>query len=127
MLATRSGLVKKSLLTDYDSPRTGGIIAINLREDDEVIAASLVSAEDDLLLVSRKAQSIRFHASDDTMRPMGRATSGVIGMRFTDGDELLEMHVVREGADVLVATGGATPSGRPRTSTPFRAGAAAAC
>jgi DNA gyrase subunit A len=105
VIATRSGLVKKSLLTDYDSPRSGGIIAINLREDDEVIAASLVSAEDDLLLVSRKAQSIRFHASDDTMRPMGRATSGVIGMRFTDGDELLDMHVVREGADVLVATG----------------------
>ena len=105
VIATRSGLVKKSLLTDYDSPRSGGIIAINLREDDEVIAASLVSAEDDLLLVSRKAQAIRFHASDDTMRPMGRATSGVIGMRFTDGDELLDMHVVREGADVLVATG----------------------
>ena len=105
VIATRSGLVKKSLLTDYDSPRSGGIIAINLREDDEVIAASLVSAEDDLLLVSRKAQSIRFHASDDTMRPMGRATSGVIGMRFTDGDVLLDMHVVREGADVLVATG----------------------
>ncbi len=105
VIATRSGLVKKSLLTDYDSPRSGGIIAINLREDDEVIAASLVSPEDDLLLVSRKAQSIRFHATDDTMRPMGRATSGVIGMRFTDGDELLDMHVVREGADVLVATG----------------------
>jgi DNA gyrase subunit A len=105
VIATRSGLVKKSVLTDYDSPRSGGIIAINLREDDEVIAASLVSPEDDLLLVSRKAQSIRFHATDDTMRPMGRATSGVIGMRFTDGDELLDMHVVREGADVLVATG----------------------
>src|SRR5580692_5044995 len=105
VIATRSGLVKKSLLTDYDSPRSGGIIAINLREDDEVIAASLVSPEDDLLLVSRKAQSIRFHATDETMRPMGRATSGVIGMRFTDGDELLDMHVVREGADVLVATG----------------------
>ncbi len=105
VIATRSGLVKKSLLTDYDSPRSGGIIAINLREDDEVIAASLVSPEDDLLLVSRKAQAIRFHAADDTMRPMGRATSGVIGMRFTDGDELLDMHVVREGADVLVATG----------------------
>ena len=104
VIATRSGLVKKSLLTDYDSARAGGIIAINLREDDEVIAASLVSPEDDLLLVSRRAQSIRFHATDDTMRPMGRATSGVIGMRFTDGDELLDMHVVREGADVLVAT-----------------------
>ena len=120
VIATRSGLVKKSLLTDYDSPRSGGIIAINLREDDEVIAASLVSPEDDLLLVSRKAQSIRFHASDDTMRPMGRATSGVIGMRFTDGDELLDMHVVREGADVLVATGGGYAKRTPSDQYPVQ-------
>jgi DNA gyrase subunit A len=105
VLATRSGMVKKSRLTDFDSPRAGGIIAINLREDDEVIAARLVSPEQDLVLVSKKAQAIRFHASDDVLRPMGRATSGVIGMRFTDGDELLGMYVVREGADVLVATG----------------------
>ena len=95
VLATSGGLVKKSRLTDFDSPRTGGIIAINLREDDEVIAARLVSPEDDLLLVSRKAQAIRFHATDEALRPMGRATSGVIGMRFTNGDELLGMHVVR--------------------------------
>jgi DNA gyrase subunit A len=120
VIATRSGLVKKSLLTDYDSPRSGGIIAINLREDDEVIAASLVSPEDDLLLVSRKAQSIRFHATDDTMRPMGRATSGVIGMRFTDGDELLDMHVVREGADVLVATGGGYAKRTPSDQYPLQ-------
>ena len=106
VLATRSGMVKKSRLTDFDSPRTGGIIAINLREDDEVIAARLVSPEQDLLLVSKKAQAIRFHASDEALRPMGRATSGVIGMRFADGDELLGMYVAREGADVLVATGG---------------------
>ena len=106
VLATSSGLVKKSRLSDFDSPRAGGIIAINLREDDEVIAARLVSPDDDLLLVSRQAQAIRFHASDDALRPMGRATSGVIGMRFSNGDELLGMHVVREGADVLVATGG---------------------
>jgi DNA gyrase subunit A len=106
VLATRSGMVKKSRLTEFDSPRTGGIIAINLREDDEVIAARLVSPEQDLLLVSKKAQAIRFHASDAVLRPMGRATSGVIGMRFADGDELLGMYVAREGADVLVATGG---------------------
>jgi DNA gyrase subunit A len=106
VLATSSGLVKKSRLTDFDSPRSGGIIAISLREDDEVIAARLVSADQDLLLVSRHAQAIRFHATDEALRPMGRATSGVIGMRFTDGDLLLGMHVVREGADVLVATGG---------------------
>jgi DNA gyrase subunit A len=106
VLATKSGLVKKSRLTDFDSPRSGGIIAINLREDDEVIAARLVSPEDDLLLVSKQAQAIRFHATDEALRPMGRATSGVIGMRFADGDEMLGMHVVREGADVMVATVG---------------------
>jgi DNA gyrase subunit A len=106
VLATSAGLVKKSRLTDFDSPRSGGIIAINLREDDEVIAARLVSAEQDLLLISKHAQAIRFRATDEALRPMGRATSGVIGMRFTDGDQLLGMHVVSEGADVLVATSG---------------------
>jgi DNA gyrase subunit A len=105
VLATKSGLVKKTKLTDFDSPRSGGIIAINLREDDEVIGASLVSPEEDLLLVSKGAQAIRFHANDDSLRPMGRATSGVIGMRFVEGDELLGMYVAREGEDVLVATG----------------------
>jgi DNA gyrase subunit A len=116
VLATRSGMVKKSRLTDFDSPRTGGIIAINLRDDDEVIGARLVSPEQDLLLVSKKAQAIRFHATDEALRPMGRATSGVIGMRFANGDELLGMHVVRDGADVLVATSGGyakrTPAGQ---------------
>ena len=116
VLATRSGMVKKSRLTDFDSPRTGGIIAINLREDDEVIGARLVSPDQDLLLVSKKAQAIRFHATDEALRPMGRATSGVIGMRFANGDELLGMHVVRDGADVLVATRGGyakrTPAGQ---------------
>ena len=106
VLATSAGLVKKSRLTDFDSPRSGGIIAINLREDDEVIAARLVSAEQDLLLISKHAQAIRFRATDEALRPMGRATSGVIGMRFTEGDQLLGMHVVSEGADVLVATSG---------------------
>jgi len=108
VLATESGLVKKSRLTDFDSPRSGGIIAIALREDDEVIGARLVSPEEDLLLVSRMAQAIRFRGSDEALRPMGRATSGVIGMRFADGDKLLGMYVVREGdgEDVLVATGG---------------------
>ena len=106
VLATSSGLVKKSRLTDFDSPRSGGIIAISLREDDEVIAARLVSDDEDLLLVSRQAQAIRFHATDEALRPMGRATSGVIGMRFSNGDQLLGMHVVRESADVLVATDG---------------------
>ena len=106
VLATASGLVKKSRLTDFDSPRSGGIIAINLREDDEVIAARLVSPDQDLVLISKNAQAIRFRATDEALRPMGRATSGVIGMRFTEGDRLLGMYVVTEGADVLVATGG---------------------
>jgi DNA gyrase subunit A len=120
VLATSSGLVKKSHLTDFDSPRSGGIIAINLREDDEVIAARLVSADQDLLLVSRHAQAIRFHATDEAMRPMGRATSGVIGMRFTDGDRLLGMHVLREGADVLVATGGGYAKRTPADQYPVQ-------
>ncbi|GAA3250696.1 DNA gyrase subunit A [Nonomuraea helvata] len=106
VLATRSGLVKKTRLSEYDSPRTGGLIAINLREDDEVIGARLVSEHDDLLLVSKGAQSIRFTASDEALRPMGRATSGVIGMRFLDGDELLAMNRMADGQDVLIATEG---------------------
>jgi DNA gyrase subunit A len=120
VIATSSGLVKKSNLPEYDSPRSGGIIAINLREDDEVIAARLVSADDDLLLVSKNAQAIRFRATDEAMRPMGRATSGVIGMRFTDGDRLLGMHVVREGADVLVATGGGYAKRTPADQYPVQ-------
>ncbi|MDX2357592.1 DNA gyrase subunit A [Dietzia sp. PP-33] len=110
VLATRNGLVKKSKLEDYDSPRSGGLIAVNLRDGDELVGASLAGPEDDLLLVSEKGQSIRFHANDDTLRPMGRATSGVMGMRFNDGDALLSMSVVRaESSDqekyfLLVAT-----------------------
>ncbi len=106
VLATRRGLVKKTPLADFDSNRAGGLIAVNLKDDDELIGAALVGPEDDLLLVSRKAQSIRFPANDDSLRPMGRATSGVIGMRFTVEDELLAMEVVREGGEVLVATDG---------------------
>jgi DNA gyrase subunit A len=120
VLATRSGMVKKSRLTDFDSPRTGGIIAINLREDDEVIGARLVSPEQDLLLVSKRAQAIRFHATDEALRPMGRATSGVIGMRFANGDELLGMHVVRDGADVLVATSGGYAKRTPADQYPVK-------
>ena len=122
VLATASGLVKKSRLSEFDSTRQGGIIAINLREDDEVIAARLVSPDQDLLLVSRHAQAIRFRASDDVLRPMGRATSGVIGMRFTNGDQLLGMHVVEAGtdADVLVATGGGYAKRTPADQYPVK-------
>ena len=95
VLATRHGLVKKTRLTDYNSPRQAGVIAINFRDDeDELIGARLVTADDDLLLVSRKGQSVRFRADDSQLRPMGRATSGVTGMKFRAGDELLSMSVV---------------------------------
>ena len=120
VLATRSGLVKKSKLTAFENVRSGGIIAINLREDDEVIAARLVSPEDDLLLVSKGAQAIRFHADDDSLRPMGRDTSGVIGMRFSNGDGLLGMYVVRDGGDVLVATGGGYAKRTPADAYPVQ-------
>src|SRR3954454_9149607 len=114
VLATRAGLVKKTRLVEYDSNRSGGLIAINLRDNgvtedgtvlgDELVSVRLVSSEDDLLLVSRKGQSVRFNASDDALRPMGRATSGVTGMKFRDGDHLLAMDVVHadEVLDVFV-------------------------
>ncbi len=96
VLATRAGLVKKTRLGDYDSPRQAGVIAINFREDDdELIGAELVSADDDILLVSRKGQAIRFTADDGQLRPMGRATSGVQGMKFRGEDSLLSMSVIR--------------------------------
>ena len=106
VLATRNGLVKKSRLEDYDSNRTGGLVAINLKGDDELVGASLCSENDDLILVSEYGQSIRFHATDDVLRPMGRATSGVYGMRFNGDDNLLSMNVVKENEFLLVATSG---------------------
>jgi DNA gyrase subunit A len=106
VLATKHGLVKKSALTAFDSNRTGGIVAINLREGDELVGAALCASGSDLLLISAKGQSVRFHATDEALRPMGRATSGVLGMRFNDGDELLSMEVARPGTFVLVATAG---------------------
>jgi DNA gyrase subunit A len=106
VLATRTGLVKKSRLTDFDSPRSGGLIGINLRDDDELVGAVLSAADDDLLLISAEGQSIRFTASDEVLRPMGRATSGVLGMRFNSGDRLLSLGVVQEDTFVLVATAG---------------------
>ena len=120
VLATLSGLVKKTQLVDYDSPRSGGLIAINLRDGDEVISARLVSSDQDLLLVSKEAQAIRFNASDEQLRPMGRATSGVIGMRFNEGDELLGMYVVGDGEDVLVATEGGYAKRTPAEEYPVR-------
>ncbi len=100
VLATRNGLVKKTRLGDYNSPRQAGVIAINFRDTenerpDELIGAELVDGDDDILLVSRKGQAVRFRADDSQLRPMGRATSGVTGMKFREGDELLSMSVIR--------------------------------
>ncbi|MDO5739173.1 MAG: DNA gyrase subunit A [Ornithinimicrobium sp.] len=102
VLSTRNGLVKKTRLADYDSNRSGGLIAVNLRDGDELVGAALSSSEDDILLVSRKGQSVRFTATDETLRPMGRATSGVRGMRFRKDDHLLAMSVVHDGDDPYV-------------------------
>lgn len=120
VLATKNGLVKKTALAEFDSNRSGGIIAINLRDEDELVGAALISADDDLLLVSKKAQAIRFNATDEALRPMGRATSGVIGMRFGEGDELLAMEVVQDGMDVLVATNGGFAKRTPIEEYPIQ-------
>ncbi len=106
VLATLGGLVKKTGLTEYDTNRTGGIIAINLRDGDEVVSAMLIEDDDDVLLVSRKGMSIRFTASDAALRPMGRSTSGVIGMHFREEDRLLSASVAADSGYVFVVTEG---------------------
>ncbi|NEA22367.1 DNA gyrase subunit A [Actinomadura bangladeshensis] len=121
VLGTKKGRVKKTALRDFDSPRTGGIIAINLVEGDEVIAARLVSADDRLLMISSGAQAIKFRADDESLRPMGRATSGVIGMRFDEDQEVLNMLVVHNGSDdVLVATRGGYAKRTPVDQYPLQ-------
>lgn len=111
VLATRNGLVKKTALSAYNSPRTAGVIAINLREDekgisDELVSAQIANAEDDLILVTRQGMSLRFNASDEALRPMGRTTSGVRGIRLREGDELSNMDVVRPDSDLIIVTEG---------------------
>ena len=108
LLATRDGLVKKTPLTEYDTNRTGGIIAIKLREGDELVQALVASAEDDILLISRQGMSVRFTATDQALRPMGRSTSGVRGMNFRDGDALLAASRLSddEGYVFVVTEGG---------------------
>jgi len=109
VLATKRGLVKKTPLSLYNSPRSGGIIAINLREDedgkpDELVSAQIIMADEDLILVSRDGQAVRFTATDEQLRSMGRSTSGVRGMKFRGDDELLSMEVPHEGTDLLIVT-----------------------
>ena len=112
VLATRSGKVKKTALAEYDSPRQGGLIAVRLMTDengenaDELIGAALCNAEDDIILVSKLGMSLKFQADDEQLRPMGRQTAGVQGMKFREGDELLAMDVVwgDSDKDLLVVT-----------------------
>ncbi len=109
VIATKGGIVKKSPLSEYDSPRTGGLIAISLKDGDEVVAASAITAKDELLLISKKGMSLRFTADDESLRSMGRSATGVIGMKFRSGDELLTMATIRSGDEksfVLTATDG---------------------
>ncbi|WP_217177030.1 DNA gyrase subunit A [Streptomyces sp. AC495_CC817] len=106
VLATREGLVKKTRLDSYDTNRQGGVIAIRLNDEDELVSALMVNAEDDILLISRKGMSVRFSATDDALRPMGRATAGVKGMKFRDGDSLLSASVAAPGQYVFVVTDG---------------------
>ncbi|GEA87286.1 DNA gyrase subunit A [Cellulomonas cellasea] len=125
VLATKRGLVKKTRLSEYDSNRSGGVIAINLREDDEgnpdeLVSARIVDSTDDLILVSRKGQSIRFTATDDAMRPMGRATSGVTGMKFRSDDELLAMDVVTDDAFLFTVTEGGIAKRTALTTENYR-------
>ena len=105
VISTKSGLVKKTPLIEYDSPRAGGLIAISLKNSDEVVSASLADGSDELLLVSKKGMAVRFTADDETLRPMGRSTSGVIGMKFRSGDELLTMaRINSQESNLLVFT-----------------------
>ncbi len=120
VLATQQGRVKKSRLTDYDTARSGGLIAINLNEGDKLIGAQLCTGDDDLLLVSEEGQALRFTADDDTLRPMGRATAGVKGMRFRGEDQLLALTVVHDDSCLLVATSGGYGKRTPMEEYPVK-------
>jgi DNA gyrase subunit A len=109
VIATKSGMVKKSPMTEYDSPRSGGLIAINLRPEDEVVSVAVVTNQDEILLVSRHGMSLRFSAKESSLRAMGRSTTGVIGMKFRKDDQLLTMAAISgtsEDQYVLTATDG---------------------
>ena len=120
VLATAQGRVKKSRLTDYATTSSSGLIAINLNEGDKLIGAQLCSADDDLLLVSEEGQAMRFTADDETLRPMGRATAGVYGMRFRGEDQLLAMTVVQEDSALFVATSGGYGKRTPMEEYPAK-------
>jgi len=106
VLATQGGMVKKTELTQYDTNRSGGIIAINLKGEDQLVAAMLLNDGDDVLLVSKGGMSLRFGATESSLRPMGRSTAGVIGMHFRGVDQLLSASVVSDKGYVFVVTEG---------------------
>ena len=120
VLATAQGRVKKSRLTDYSTARSGGLIAINLNEGDRLVGAQLCTESDDLLLVSEEGQAMRFTADDETLRPMGRATAGVKGMRFRGEDQLLALAVVAEDSCLFVATSGGYGKRTPMSEYPAK-------
>ena len=122
VVATRKGLIKKTKLSEYDSPRTGGLIAVNLRDGDELVGVTDLHDDDGLLLVSRKGQSLRIQADNQTLRPMGRATSGVTGMKFRNGDELLAMCLIpsSEDPDVFVVFENGLAKRTPSSDYPIK-------
>jgi DNA gyrase subunit A len=118
VIATRGGIVKKTPLVEYDSPRSGGLIAVTLKENDEVVSAALVSEKDELLLVSKMGMSLRFGATDESLRPMGRSATGVIGMKFRKGDNLLSMAAISSDNKNYVFT--ATDGGYAKANQAWR-------
>jgi DNA gyrase subunit A len=103
LFATKRGVVKKTEFKDYNTPlKADGIIAIGMREDDELIGVRLSTGDDDVLMVSRGGQAIRFNEKD--VRAMGRPASGVQGMRLRGSDEVIEVDIAKDDADLLVVT-----------------------
>jgi DNA gyrase subunit A len=103
VMATKNGMIKKTRFAEYNTPlKADGIIAINLRDEDELVGVRHSSGNDDVLMVSRGGQAIRFHERE--VRPMGRATSGVKGMSLRQGDEVISVNIAQDDADLLVVT-----------------------
>jgi DNA gyrase subunit A len=102
VMATKEGLVKKTELTAYANPRTGGIVAIKINEDDELIGVRVSTGSQDIFLTTRQGKSIRFH--EDEIREMGRVAAGNIGIRMESGDQVVGMDVLDEGATILTVT-----------------------
>jgi DNA gyrase subunit A len=102
VMASRKGLVKKTELDSYSHPRSGGIVALKIREEDELITVRVSSGEQDIFLATRQGKSIRFRESD--LRGMGRVAAGNIGIRMEPGDEVVAMEILKEGATILTVT-----------------------